>query len=127
MSKSCKYKNIPDKTKTWLFPVFGYEIKVVSSNDIMKAMQKFKHTKNIDVEEHDSSAALSVHVSKEPLTYIFVPHRITLEMMVHEAFHAVRRMLKYHSINTDDNEIVAYHLGYLVQQISDWRWSWKRK
>lgn len=109
--------------KSWSFPVFsGYKITVVSSNDIKKAIGKFKHTKNVDVE---NTEACHIAVENEPLSYIFVPHRITLSQMVHESYHAIRRLMRYHGVNLDDNEVVAYHLGYLVQQISDWRWSWK--
>lgn len=114
-----------DKTKVFKFPVFGYSVKVVSSNDIPKALLKYKHTENVDFQA--GTAALSIHIAGEALTYIFVPHKITLEQMVHESYHAIRKMLDEAGVRLDDNEVVAYHLGHLVQEISDWRWSWKRK
>lgn len=111
--------------KSWFFPVFnGYEIKVVSSNNIREAVEKFEHTKGHELfEEEDTTNALHFFVRAAGLSYIFIPHDVSLGTVTHEVYHAVSRMLKEHDV--DDDEAVAYHLGYMVQQISDWRWSWK--
>lgn len=112
-----------DRTKSFKFPVFcDYEIKVVSTNDFEKTFKRFK----LPFDEDDKTAgALTIHCQDEAISYIFIPYKVSLDLMVHEAYHAIRHMLLKHSVKIDDNEVVAYHLGYLVQKISDWRWSWK--
>ena len=121
-----RLKNKKDRVKSWHFPVFhNYEIKVVSSSNIKKAVKKFEHTKNISAEDLEDSHALHFWVKDEDMSYIFLPHKTTISATVHEAYHAIRRMLNVFGVDVDDNEIVAYHLGYMVQEISDWRWSWK--
>jgi hypothetical protein len=112
-----------DRTKTFVFPVFhNWKIKVVACEDINAALLRCKYTK--DMPEPDSTAALTVHVNDEGLSYIFIPHNVSLGTTAHEVYHAVENMLKNHDVEPR-GEIVAYHLGYLVQQISDWRWDLK--
>lgn len=115
-----------DRVKSWHFPVFNnYEIKVVSSNDVKRAVKKFEHTRSVSDEDVEDTLALHFWVKDEDISYVFIPHKVKISAVVHECYHAIRRMLNVFGVDVDDNEIVAYHLGYLVQQISDWRWSWK--
>src|SRR5258708_40343959 len=91
-----------DRVKSWHFPVFNdYEIKVVSSNDVKKAVKKFKHTKN--VEDIEDVSALHFWVKDEDLSYIFIPHKAKISFVVHEAYHAIRRMLNVFDVDVDDN------------------------
>jgi hypothetical protein len=113
------------RIKTFKFPVFAnYEIVVVSAGDIRKAMSRFKHTRNVDMSNFPTADGFNIHVANEPTTYIFIPTTASLGLTTHEAYHAVDRMLKFFHVEEND-EVIAYHLGYLVQEISEWRWSWK--
>ena len=114
---------LPDQRKIFRFPVFSdYKIVVISSNDYKKDLKRRFPNSNID--EYDHADAVTIHAKGE--TFIYIPHKVSLNIMVHESYHAVRRMLKYHDV-VDDNEVIAYHLGYLVQEISDWRWTFRVK
>lgn len=112
-----------DRIKTFIFPVFDYwRIRVVSTNDFNKALKKFKHTRAFS--ELENTAAFNVHVENENLSYIFIHHKVELGTVAHEAYHAIERMLSLHDVEPR-GEVIAYHLGYLIQEISNWQRSWK--
>lgn len=97
------------------FPTFGgYEIKIIITRCLAKALLKYEHTKNIDPTAY---TGLTVHVKEEHLTYIFLPLPDT-GTMAHEAYHAVCNLLKVHDI-PQEGEVVAYHLGYVMREIVD--------
>jgi hypothetical protein len=51
-----------------------------------------------------------------PESWIILPFDAPCSSVAHEAWHAVRRMLDYCGAE-QENEVVAYHLGYVVNKI----------
>lgn len=117
-----KHKNRKDMTKSFFFQsLANYEVKVTSTNDVPRAVKQAK----FDMGEHEKSAdAIVFHDKESAFSHMFIPHCIDLGTITHECYHVVRWLGSKLCI-TDTNEFIAYHLGDLVQRISDWRWSWK--
>ena len=107
-----------DKVKTVKFSVLNdYKVKIVLTRDLDKALLSFKHT--VDVPSGgETTGGITVHVDKERISYIFIPYGSSTGSMAHEAYHAIQHMLEDCSIELT-NEVVAYHLGYLMNEIVD--------
>jgi hypothetical protein len=97
------------------FPVFDYNVYVELTSNIKEALLNHEDTKYVEYE--DDTNALAVHVQRNHLSYIFLPHLTSPGVIAHEAWHAIRKMMTY--VGADlDSETVAHHLGYLVDEIS---------
>jgi len=106
---------VKSKIKLIEFPVFcGYVIHVEITSDIPKALLKYPQTRKIDMD--NETQGLAVHDTDAPFSFIFLPHNASVGDIAHESWHAVRRMMEYVGAELD-NEAVAYHLGYMVQEI----------
>lgn len=107
-----------DKVKTVKFAVLNdYKVKIVLTHDLDKALKSFKHTTDVE-SGGETTGGIAIHVNEERLSYIFIPYGSSTGSMAHEAYHAVRHMLDECSIELE-NEVVAYHLGYLMNEIVD--------
>jgi len=42
-------------------------------------------------------------------------------VVAHECWHAIHAMFEWAGVRDFENELVAYHLGYLVQKVADFR------
>jgi hypothetical protein len=127
MSRRAASKIKGQRKKDINFNALHYTVRFISTDNMKKSFARFEHTKSVlEDEERDwsVSSGVSVHVKGEGLSYIFVPHTCGVGTVVHEAFHCIEAMLKDRDIPVAD-EMVAYHLGYLVQAISDFRWEMK--
>ncbi len=97
------------------FPVFSYYIVHVEiTSDVKKAMQKYEHTKCVPEEE--ITDAMSIHVSNANVSFIFLKYNSSVGTIAHESWHVVSRMMKYMGVDID-SETVAYHLGYLTDEV----------
>jgi len=103
------------------FPVFGYRVGVIFAEKVALACKYYFY--NFD--ETTNADALHCPFEDECRALIFYPFHVTPDVIAHEAYHAVRRMLNYADIGLYeednekkiDNETLAYHLGYLVREI----------
>jgi hypothetical protein len=99
------------------FPVFSdYTVHVEIAADLEDAVKKYKHTRDIEV--GPDVDGLAIHVDYEPISYLFVPPRCSVGTIAHECWHVVHRMLKHVGVDIE-SETVAYHLGYLVDKVTD--------
>lgn len=97
------------------FPVFcGYIVHFELCNDLAQAMMQYKSCRGISVSDTEG---ITVHVTDNPMTFIFLKRSASPGVVAHEAYHAARQMLRYFQCDPD-NESVAYHLGYIVNQMS---------
>lgn len=104
------------KTRTRMvkFPVFyGYTILVEETTNLSKSAAKYEATKEFADQCDGEAATLE---SDKGGGFIFIKPRATLSIIAHEAWHAVKDMLDYFKVELD-HECVAYHLGYLTQEI----------
>jgi hypothetical protein len=99
------------------FPVFGdYVVKVVFCENIHNEAKRLKLDLPSGVDK-DEVAYTAITPSGCTCVFDFNPGA---ETIVHEAYHAVAALLKFSGANADE-ELVAYHLGYLAGHITKWR------
>jgi hypothetical protein len=102
------------KIKVIRFPVLcDYEVHIEVTNDMSASVLKYKYTKNVDVK---NTTACAVHVDGEALSFIFLPFNASPGTIAHESWHVIRRMVSYIGAELD-NEMVAYHLGYITNEV----------
>ena len=111
----------PKKTKygdyaTWIkFEVFSnYPVRLILTDNLAKsATDREVPTPDVDAD------AFCFHTNKGQ-SYIFLPHDAPEGTVAHEAWHIVHMVLDYVGAK-DENEVVAYHLGYLVNKIYEFK------
>lgn len=93
------------------FDAFAYEVHVVFTADVPGSRVKRDNIFG----KYDGSPALGLHSysPEEPFSYLFLRPDAHPSTIAHESWHCVRRMLHYCGAELE-NEVVAYHLGYLV-------------
>ena len=97
-------------------PVFRYHIRVIITDDVAKS--RIARTSGLGVYEKGDSDPAACHsgVKGKNWSYLFFHFNPTVGELSHECFHCVWRMM--HWIGAEmDNEVVAYHLTYLTDEI----------
>lgn len=108
------------------FPVFShYHVHVEITKDIQEAVTKYPQTRSLEKEITTTSDAITAHVNHEHLSFIFLNPDISVGTIAHESWHVVQQILEEMGA-TLEPEIVAYHLGYLVDRIYDFMHGRKR-
>ena len=104
------------RVKIIVFPVFcDYVVHVELTTDVAKSLSKYPSTKGV-FQETGITDAMSIHITNENFSYIFLRYNSSVGTIAHESWHVVKRMMEHVGIELD-SETVAYHLGYLVNQI----------
>lgn len=98
-------------------PTLKYDVYVVITNDFFKASQKLNHNEH-DKEWYDEASAVALHSLHEGQSFVLFKPNASVEQIAHEMWHVVRRMLEWVGAGLE-NEIVAYHLGYLAGHAYD--------
>lgn len=100
-------------------PVFHYDVVVVVTDDFKAAVKKLKLSpQNANDLFEDQTSAIHIFTHNEATSFILLHPKANIGTVVHEVWHAVRRLLEY--INAGlDNEIVAYLLGYYTRHVVD--------
>lgn len=97
------------------FPVFcNYVVHVEVASDFHAAMQKYPATKNVPLADVQ---AIVIHKDDASHSFMFLKPSANAGTIAHESYHIARRMLRYMGCDPD-NETIAYHLGYIVNQIT---------
>jgi hypothetical protein len=94
------------------FGVFGHQVSAMFCDDVVRTMSEI-HPK-VKVED---AAALIYKYHAAAKSEIFLKFDADIGSIVHEAHHAVWNIFEYHGLTKDD-EAMAYHLGYLVNEIA---------
>ena len=103
------------------FPVWHYDIYVVLTSNVDLSTKKISDMINsteLKCGKYSDSAHGGCHIAHHKAldSYVILPTDAPCGAVAHEAWHAIRYMLT--SAGADlDSETVAYHLGYLVNQI----------
>jgi hypothetical protein len=104
-----------ERTKLIIFPAFNdYNIEIVVSNDVTKSRQK----RNAVYGEYVGIfAALHSFNGLGNACIVFSEKNHGLVDVAHECCHAVHAMMDWASV--EDQECLAYHMGYLTKQVYD--------
>lgn len=113
-----------EKITTVRFPVFAnYTVNIVITDDVVKS-RKSRDAKL--GEPYDGVTAQAIHswpLDGQGSSWLFFTQNVGAGTVAHECFHCVRRIMRWLGADIE-NEVVAYHLGYLVDKT--WK-SLKRK
>ena len=94
------------------FPVLGqYTVTVAFTNDPLRTAERLKVELD-SLGEHTTALTLPM---PDGVVMLFNLNP-SVNSMTHESYHAVRRMFKWAGADID-NELIAYHLGYLMQKV----------
>ncbi len=96
------------------FHAFDYNVRVIFSTDVVRS--RIARDKILGKYDGVRCSAMHCWNPSQAISYLFLPHKVPPATVAHEAWHAVRRMLRFCGAELD-NEVVAYHLGYLVGEI----------
>lgn len=104
-------KKIRSVKKTVEFPAFGYTVHVVLTDDVLGYAKR--RWKGVPFYPADG---LHVSVKGENVSWVLLEFNPLAGNIAHESWHAVRKMLD--SCDAElESEVVAYHIGYLVNVI----------
>jgi hypothetical protein len=94
------------------FEVFGHKVSIMFCDDVKREMIAL----HPEVGQIDDAEALCYMYKRAAMAEIFVKFNAKIGSISHEAFHAIWHLFEYHGMKKDD-EGMAYHLGYLVEEI----------
>lgn len=102
------------------FPVFSnFTVYIVFTGDIQKSYTARYGTRRSP--DTDRTEALLAYGGKCAHA-IFQLGNSCSGTIAHESYHAIRYMFDdFEGVEQMDNEVVAYHLGYLVQKVTDFK------
>lgn len=111
-------EDLKERVTKIVFPVFsGYEVYVCISDDIVASRQK---RDGYFGEKFTGGDALGLHsypLGSTGISWLFFPIIVRPGTVAHESWHCIFRMMSW--VGADiENEVVAYHLGYLVEKVT---------
>jgi hypothetical protein len=115
----------PRQSKALLieFEIFSnYSIRVEFAKDLAVAARRIKSLADI-VGELDSTSAAVTFYDGAMMSYVFIKPGSMYGTVAHEALHAVNQMMTKVGVKgaEDNDENIAYHLGFVVNHIVEFR------
>lgn len=109
-------KKYQEKTKNINIDPLNRVIKLVCTNNISKSRNK--RSKKLGVLKNKLTKYIDgLCCYHKDSIIIFIDTKASLGVISHEAYHAVLSMFRYIGVEEYDEEITAYHLGYIVDEI----------
>lgn len=109
----------PKKTRygdyaTWVgFEVMAnYQVRLIVTEDLRKSAEA-----RLGATPDYAADAFCYHVKDEGKTYLFLPLDAPEGTVVHECWHVIYHMFSWCGVKDFDNEVTAYHLDHLVEQV----------
>jgi hypothetical protein len=101
------------------FPPYNYHIYVIFTEDLIETAEKLADqghlTRNHGVD--DTTDGFHVRMPNQSFSYIVLKYNTNINQIVHESYHAITNMFRWLSAGHEE-ELFAYHLGYLVDIIT---------
>lgn len=109
-----------ERIKTVRFPVFvGYEVKIVITDDVVKSRKLRDKILGEPYQYFETAHAMHAWpLDGQGISWLFFKPDVEAGTIAHECWHCVRRLMKWLGSELE-NEIVAYHLAYLVQAVTN--------
>lgn len=98
-------------------PTFHWSIDIVVTRDVVGYA---KHINWQGGDREATTSGMNLFFDEELRSVIIIQPDASAGTIAHEAWHCVRRMLLHMGAGLD-NEVVAYHLGYLVNKMTDFK------
>ena len=107
--------------KTFIpIPIYSYRIYVIFTDSLEETANKLKKkgllARSFDANEQETGA-FHIKFSNESFSYLIFKINADSNQISHECYHAVSTMFKWIEANHEE-ELFAYHLGYLVGEVT---------
>jgi hypothetical protein len=99
------------------FPAFHWTVEVVVTTYVLKYA---RHVGWSGDRDESTTHGINMFFPDDLTTVIVIPLNASAGTIAHEAWHSIHRMLVHLGAGLD-NETVAYHLGYLVDGITQFK------
>lgn len=96
------------------FPVFNnYEIRVIQARDVAATGRRLRE------QLHDAEAAFVTkdEEGQHGMGWLIFGLNPTPEIVAHECSHAIMHLMNYAGVKQPEEEVFAYHLGYLAGRV----------
>lgn len=104
------------------FPVLSnYIVHVEVTSNLKRSMMRYPPAaaavKHFEDRDESLGEAITIHMNEDDgFSFIFLPYNVSTGTIAHESWHVIKHMMDHCDIKLD-SETVAYHLGYLVNEI----------
>lgn len=105
-----------EKTEKIKIDPFNRNIEFVYTNNISKSRNDRSEKLGILSKQLDSNIDGICCENGYNIT-LFVSNKASIGVIAHEAYHAVLAIFRYIGVDQYDEEITAYHLGYIVDEM----------
>ncbi len=107
--------------KTFIpLPLYSYRIYVIFTDSLEETAKSLKKQglldKHTEINDRDTGA-FHVKFSNESFSYLIFKIGADSNHITHESYHAVCTMFKWIGA-THEEELFAYHLGYIVREVT---------
>lgn len=98
---------------TWVtFEVMAnFQVRVIFTNDLLKSATRLGSM------PEGTADAFCFNVKGEGRSYIFLKMDSPENVVAHECWHIIHRMFTWCNVSEWDNEVSAYHLDHLVEEV----------
>lgn len=98
------------------FPVFSdFIVHVEITSNIRAAIEKYPGIKHLADKSDDDCDAATLH-TEGTICFLFLKPNVSVGTIAHESWHVIKYMFEVVSVDLD-SETVAYHLGFIVDQV----------
>jgi hypothetical protein len=105
-----------ERRKTVVFRVFqNYNVSIIVSTDKSRSYRNLQKRITGLPKESDFEA---IHVYHDMNSYLIFSEKARIGTIAHECWHVTRRICDWIGAELD-NELIAYHIGYLTQTVYD--------
>jgi len=102
------------------FEVFGWRVFFIYTSNVKETREALSHKVGALETSLENCPALHSYNAKLNDSFVIFNNTATIGDLAHECFHVLWRMFISHGVELD-NETTAYHLGFLVDKIVDFK------
>lgn len=108
-----KEKKLKERSTELIVEPFGYTVTVIVSDDIHESARR----RIPDMEPNANWGAMTATVNSELHSLIFLPDNVASGTIAHESFHVLWHLMRHIGAEFE-NEVMAYTLGYIVEEVT---------
>lgn len=109
-----KAETLKFKKQSIIVVPYAYKVNFVVTGDVNRYVD-WKHP------ELSGTKQLACHIYEGAESWIVLPEKASIDTIVHEVWHCVRRIMMY--IHAElENEVIAYLMGWMTEKVVQFLW-----
>lgn len=110
-----KIEERKDRVLIIKLPLYGekFKLKVIVTDDVMQSRKNY----NKEIGFPAGGLVYAMVSTNEHRVWMFLPPLATPGVIAHESFHVVKHLWDYIGAKEVDEEVVSYHLEFIVDKI----------